>query len=92
MYTCDVEYRGDTWPQMQWSNRLQSIDDVDDNSVDGERTKISIVVTAEVANNGWTHDCHTYFNAPQNPGTDYATNAPAYEYDYTSPPLVVHCK
>ena len=74
------------------STCLQTIDDVIDELVDGERTKNSILVTAEVANNGWTHDCYTYFNAPENPDTDdYAKNAPTYEYDLTSQPLVVHC-
>ena len=92
MYTCDVEYRGDIWPKMQWSGPLQSMDDVDDDSIDGERAKTSILVTAEMGNNGVTHRCLTYFNAPENPGTNYATNTPAYEYPYNSPPLVVHCE
>ena len=92
LYTCNVEYRGPNWPKMQWSGPLRSIDDVGDDSVNEERAKTSILVTAEMGNNGVTHRCHTYFDAPANPGTDYATNAPAYEYDYNSPPLVVHCE
>ena len=92
MYTCDVEYRGNIRPRMQWSDPLRSIDDIIDDSVNGERTKNSIFVTAEVGNNGLIHKCHTYFNAPESPSTDYAKNAPAYKYDYTSPPLVIHCE
>ena len=76
------------------STCLQVIDDVIDESVDGVRTKTSILVTANVANNGWTHDCHTYryFNAPESPGTDYADNASTYDHNWTSQLLVVHCE
>ena len=92
-YTCEVVYRGGLEPQMKWSGPHEFADFMTNESVPGERVKKSIHVRAGVSNNGWKYDCHIYFNAPQNPpNPNYATNAPTYKYNYTSPPLVVHCK
>ena len=91
-YTCQVTYRGNLLPKMQWSTNLMSINDTIDESVPGQSTKVTIKVKAETVNNGWVYKCLTYFDAPVNPGVGYATNAPSYEYQYQSTPLVVHCE
>ena len=91
-YTCEVQYDGNIYPQMQWSCTLSSIDDVIDESVDGELTKTTINVEVKKTDNGRTYNCVTFFNnyTPQQP--EDATNKPTNEYEYESDPLVVQCK
>ena len=93
MFTCEVSYKGQFHPVMEWSigGFRISEDDIIDESIAGQLTKTSIVVEASADKLGYKYQCETKFNPPDAPGEDFADNAPNYTYDFETDALDIHC-
>ena len=94
MFTCQVRYKGELPPVMEWFDPGSKIPDenIIDESIAGQLTKTSIVIVATPDKLQDVYRCETKFRAPDAPDEGYAGNAPAYTNAFQADPLDIHCK
>jgi hypothetical protein len=92
-YTCEITYKGDITPKMQWKDRINNIDDIiDESDPDADLVKTSIDVAGSQDSNGEMYECLTYFSPPESPGDDFHPDAPTYTSNYEPDANEVNCK
>lgn len=98
---CSMNFSGPFLPEMEWKQH-RALNDSDGGSVimDGQiktdRSLNTVTSTARIAADMSRHDstysCRTYFKLPSTPLFVNATNAPDYNYTWTSPSVQVMCE
>jgi len=90
-YTCQMQYRGDIPPKMEWSHNGNSVQNSQllDESVSGQEVKVSIIVDATLDRVGDIYQCNTFFEHPDVDAKDFAKNAPDYRHTYVADALII---
>jgi len=92
--TCNVTYNGAWAPVIRWFDSTRNFTDDVVTLTTNDTVTSQLTLTAPAGFHGSQISCLTYFTGPVPPSfyDDYSRNVPSYNYTWTSPILIIHCK